>query len=152
LSCTLLEKYRKQFLVQKRFFYGFFKTFFQKLGSDFSSFLMQWNYIKTYNCLYSLDSEKSKIYFFYHFFSRKCFFPGYTRSQNFGQKNRKMTIFKAIPRLVKIVIVQKWNWFTIFGPLSTRKCQNLGLYWFLWLWNIALKKRLLKTHVAFLCK
>jgi hypothetical protein len=32
---------------------------------------------------------------------RGHFFPGYTRSQNFGQKYPKMTIFKAKPRQVK---------------------------------------------------
>jgi hypothetical protein len=36
-----------------------------------------------------------------------------------------MTIFKASPKLVKIVIVQKSYWFTIFGPLSVWKCQKL---------------------------
>jgi hypothetical protein len=39
-----------------------------------------------------------------------------------------MTIFKANPRLVKIVIVHKSYSFTIFGPLSVEKGQNIGLY------------------------
>jgi hypothetical protein len=47
-----------------------------------------------------------------------------------NKKNRKMTIFKANSRLVKIAIVEKSYWLTIFGPLSLKKCQKLGLYWF----------------------
>ena len=40
----------------------YFSTFFQKLGFRISQF-SQWNYIETYNYLYLLDSEKSKVYF-----------------------------------------------------------------------------------------
>jgi hypothetical protein len=54
-------------------------------------------------------------------------YPGHTMPQNFEQKNRKMTIFKANLRLVKIVIVQKSYWVIIYRPLSVRKCQNLGI-------------------------
>ena len=47
------------------------------------------------------------------------------------KKIRKMTIFKANPKLVKLVMVQKSYSLSIYGPLSVRKCQNLGLYCFL---------------------
>jgi hypothetical protein len=53
-----------------------------------------------------LDSEKSKVYFFLSWFVQEKN-PGHIRSQNFGQKIRKITIFNANPWLVKIVIVQK---------------------------------------------
>ena len=83
----------------------------------------------TYDYLYLLDSEKSKAYFPSYFVQEKN--PGHTRPQNFGPKNSKNDHFKANPRLVKIVIVQKSYSLTIFGPLSVRKCQKLGICWFL---------------------
>jgi hypothetical protein len=55
-------------------------------------------FIATY--LYSLDSEKSKVYFCDHSFQEKKM-SGHTRPQNFGQKNSKNDHFKANPRLVK---------------------------------------------------
>jgi hypothetical protein len=78
----------------------YFSTVFQKRIFQFS----QWNYIETYKYLYSLDSEKSKPPFL-SFFVKGKKSPGQTRPQNFGQKIRKMIIFKANPRLVKIVII-----------------------------------------------
>jgi hypothetical protein len=56
----------------------------------------------TYNYLYLLDSEKSKVYFLSWFVVEKEF-PGQTRPKTSDK------IIKKIPflRLVKIVIVQK---------------------------------------------
>ena len=62
--------------------------------------------METYDCLYLLDSEKSKVDFFYHGLSWKKI-PGHTRPKTSNHKNGKVAIFKANFRLVKIVIVQK---------------------------------------------
>ena len=126
--CKNVKKY-----IERTFLY-------QKLLSVFLVFL--WKY------------KWQPIIFYYNFFIMFCpgKNPGHTRPQNFGQKNRKMTIFKANPRLVKIVIVQKSYWLTILGPLSVKKCQYLGLCCFLWVWNIALKKGFSKLTLRFLWK
>ena len=79
--------------------------------------------------MYFLDSEKSKVNWFYDTLSGKKF-PGHTRPQKLEQKNPKNYQFTANPRLVKIVIVQKSYSLTIFGPLSVRKCQNLAFVGF----------------------
>jgi hypothetical protein len=127
-----IREIRKALFSTNTFFLCIFQHFSKTRVRIFQ--FSQWNYIETYNYLYLLDSEKSKVYFF------SIFCPGKKiRPQNFRQKIRKMIIFKANPRLVKIIIVQKSYWLTIFGPLSVRKWQNLGLYLFLWVWNIALK-------------
>jgi hypothetical protein len=62
--------------------------------------------------------------------------PGHTRPQNFGQKIRKITIFKTNPRLIKIVIVQKSYLLTII-IIGFRGSEILR------------EKRILKTLVAF---
>jgi hypothetical protein len=50
--------------------------------------------------IYTSWIQKNLKFILYHFLSVKKF-PGHTRPQNFGEKNRKMTIFKANSRLVK---------------------------------------------------
>ena len=105
----------------------YFSTSFQKLGFRFLQF-SQWNYIKTYNFLYSLDSEKSIVYYSILFCPGKKF-PGHTRPQNFGQKIRKkwkMTIFKANPRLVKNSYCPK---LILIYNISTFICKKMSKSW-----------------------
>jgi hypothetical protein len=108
-------------------------------------------YMSTYDYLYSLDSEKSKVYFFIMFCQGKKILATLDPRTS-DKKIRKITTFKANPRIVKIVIVQKSYWLTLFGPLSVRKCQKLGLCWFMWVWNIALKKGFSKLTLRFFMK
>ena len=54
----------------------------------------------TYDYLYLLDSEKSKVYFFIMVY-REEKFPGNTWPKTSDKKIRKMTIIKANHRLVK---------------------------------------------------
>jgi hypothetical protein len=92
-------KYGKQFLVQKRLC-TYFSTFFQKLVFRFFQF-SQWNYTKTYDYLYSLDSEKSNVYLFYHVLVRKKNFLTTLGLKTSDKKIQIMTIFMANPRLEK---------------------------------------------------
>jgi hypothetical protein len=92
-----LREIRKAGFDTKSFFLCIFQHFFKKLGFWFSQF-SQWNYIETYNYLYSLDS---KVYFFYHVLSRSENFLATLGPKTSDQKIRKMTIFKANLRLVK---------------------------------------------------
>jgi hypothetical protein len=52
----------------------------------------QLNQIETYNYLYLLGSKKRKFYLFIMVYRGKKI-PGHTRSQNFGQKIRKIKHF-----------------------------------------------------------
>jgi hypothetical protein len=94
------------------------------------------------------DSEKSEVYFL-SFFVQEILFPGHTKPQNIGQKNPKMTIFKANPRLVKSSycpkIILTYNiWTFVYQKMS----KSWPLLVFVSLKNCA-KKRFLKTDVAF---
>jgi hypothetical protein len=84
----------------------------------------------TYDYLYLLDLENSKVYLFLSCFVQEKISWPHKAPKIWTKKTEKMTIFKANFRLAKIVIVQKSYLLTIFGPLSVRKCQNLGVYWF----------------------
>jgi hypothetical protein len=81
----------------------------------------------TYNYLYLLDSEKSKVYFLVwkKFVQEKN--PGHTRHQNYHKKISKMNKFKANFELVKKLLSKSYS-LTIFGSLSVRKWQKLDLY------------------------
>ena len=128
-------------------FFMYFSTFFQKLRFRIFQF-SQWNYIETYNYLYWLDSEKSKVYYFINFCPRKKN-PGYTRPQNFGQKDpKKMTIFKANPRLLENSYCPKmiltYNiWTFIYKKISNSR----PLLVFVSM-KYCTKNRLLKTHTC----
>jgi hypothetical protein len=65
------------------------------------------NGLETYNYLYLLDSEKFRVYFFTMVCPGIKKNHGHTRPKTLNKKNRKMTIFKANSRLVKIAIVEK---------------------------------------------
>jgi hypothetical protein len=81
----------------------YFSTIFQKLGFRISSFLSEIILKPITTCTRWI--QKSLNVIFLSCFVQERNSPGHTRLQNFGQKNRKMTIFKANFRLVKIVIV-----------------------------------------------
>ena len=65
-------RYTESSFWYKSIFSMYFLTFFHKLGFRIFQF-SQWNYINTYNCLYLLDSEKSKVYFLSCFVVEKKF-------------------------------------------------------------------------------
>ena len=93
--------------------------------------------------------QKSLKFIFLSCFVQEKKIPGHTRPQNFGQKNRKMTIFKANPRIVKNSyspkIILTYNiWTFIYKKMS--KTWPLMVLVSL---KYCAEKRLLKTHVAF---
>jgi hypothetical protein len=96
----------------------------QKLLSVFLVFLWKYTWWPICTCWI----RKSQKFIFYHVLSRKKILA-ILGPKTSDKKIQKMKIFKANPRLVKIVIVQKSYWHTILGPLFVRKCQKLGLYW-----------------------
>jgi hypothetical protein len=77
--------------------------------------------METYDYLYSVNSEKSKVYFSLLCFVQEKIILATLGPKTSVEKIRKMKIFKANLRLVNIVIVQNSYWRTIFGPLSVRK-------------------------------